>query len=117
MTIAEGEKALARPRTKNKKALLRVEDMALEEILAFCPGCKTLEVIRFGSEGLIATRQFSARADKVYHSCGSPDACRLHGPADRTGADTTCEVNGVSLSSQVSGRSVIHSRQGRGVVQ
>ena len=96
MTITEKDEALALPLAKKRRALLPVEEMLPEEILAFCPACKTLEVIRFGREGLIATRKFAQRADKVCHCCGSSAACRLHGPAGHTGPDATgkgqCQV-------------------------
>ena len=93
MTIAERKEGVSLPRTRARKTIPRVEDTAPEEILAYCPGCKTLEVIRFSSEGLIATRKFTQRADKVFHSCGSGMACRLHGPVGRRGPDRTGKVN------------------------
>jgi hypothetical protein len=82
--IAEGKRAVAHRRTKTRKVLWRIDDVAPEELLVFCPGCKTLEVVRFSSEGLIATRKFTQRADKVFHSCDSGAACRLHGQAGHT---------------------------------
>ena len=110
MTIAERKGEMAHPRTRTRKALLHVEDMATEEILAYCPGCKTLEVIRFSSEGLIATSRFTQRADRVYHSCGSGAACRLHGQPGHTGPDTTGRVNVASLSAQGAERCGIGAR-------
>jgi hypothetical protein len=112
VTITEKDEALALPLAKKRRALLPVEEMLPEEILAFCPACKTLEVIRFSREGLIATRKFAQRADKVYHCCGSSAACRLHGPAGHTGPDATGKVNAKSLFRPSPWRPLIRAMNG-----
>ncbi len=48
------------------------------ELMAFCPGCKALETLSFGSRGLMATSRFTQKDGKVYHHCHSGVPCRLY---------------------------------------
>jgi hypothetical protein len=62
----------------NRRALWRVNDMIPRELLAFCPACKALDVLRFTGSEMVPTRKFEQRRGRVYHSCGSRLPCRLH---------------------------------------
>ena len=48
-----------------------------QELVVFCPGCKTLEVLWFSKGGLMPTRKFNQADDQVYHDCGFGEPCRL----------------------------------------
>jgi hypothetical protein len=50
----------------------------ISEIMAFCPGCKTLETLRVNSDSLIQTSKFNQQDDQVFHGCGTPVPCRLY---------------------------------------
>ncbi len=54
------------------------------ELLALCPACKALEVMRFSGPLMVPTRKFAQKADGVYHSCGAGVPCRLFRPGTRT---------------------------------
>ncbi len=54
------------------------DDTVATELMAFCPNCKAMETLSFGSRGLMATRRFSQRSGKVYHDCGAGVPCRLY---------------------------------------
>ncbi len=47
------------------------------EVLAYCPKCKTFETLFFNSEVMVRTRKFSQEGKQVYHDCGSEEPCRL----------------------------------------
>lgn len=66
----------ARRRTSGKKPW-RLSESAESELLALCPGCKALEVMRFTGQTMTPTRNFAQKADGVYHSCGAGVPCRL----------------------------------------
>jgi hypothetical protein len=51
------------------------------ELLVFCPGCKALETIDYGPNGLVPNHRFSQKEKKVYHYCGSNVPCRLYSPS------------------------------------
>jgi len=48
-----------------------------DEILAFCPKCKTFETLCFVRDKLIRTQKFNQQDGHVYHNCGSDLPCRL----------------------------------------
>ena len=48
-----------------------------EELIAFCPKCKTLETLWFTRGALVQTRKFAQKDARVYHDCGSNEPCRL----------------------------------------
>ena len=48
-----------------------------EELIAFCPKCKTLETLWFTGGTLMQTRKFAQKDSRVYHDCGSNEPCRL----------------------------------------
>ncbi|MBI4186626.1 MAG: hypothetical protein HY530_03855 [Chloroflexi bacterium] len=51
----------------------------MREVVAFCPKCKTLEMLLFEDGYLVRTRKFSQNIDgHVYHDCGSEQPCRLY---------------------------------------
>lgn len=75
-------RARLRRRTSGKKPW-RLSETAESEILAFCPGCKALDVIRFSGGLMIPTRKFAQKPDGVYHSCGAGIPCRLFRPGTR----------------------------------
>jgi len=77
-----------------------------EELLIFCPACKALEVVQFSGHALIPTRKFAQKEDKVYHTCGSHVACRLHSSA---GGGTLHKAGHETVLSLPSRRSV-HAR-------
>ena len=51
-----------------------------DEIVAFCPGCKTLETLWFNNGWLMTTRKFNQRGKQIFHDCGTPEPCRLFRP-------------------------------------
>ena len=52
----------------------------VQELVVYCPGCKTLETLSFNEGWLMQTRKFSQRNGQVYHDCGSIRPCRLYKP-------------------------------------
>jgi len=48
-----------------------------DEVVAFCPKCKTLETLWFTGDVLVRTQKFSQKDARVYHDCGSNEPCRL----------------------------------------
>jgi len=48
-----------------------------EELIAFCPKCKTFETLWFTRGALVQTRKFDQKDARVYHDCGSNEPCRL----------------------------------------
>ena len=51
--------------------------MQEDELIAQCPGCKTIETIYFSNGELISTRKFYGINSHIYHKCGSTQPCRL----------------------------------------
>lgn len=49
-----------------------------DELIAQCPGCKTIETIYFSNGELISTRKFYGDNNHIYHKCGSSEACNLY---------------------------------------
>jgi hypothetical protein len=56
-------RARTRPMPPTRSGPWRLSDTAESELLALCPGCKALEVIRFSGPMMITTRKFAQRAD------------------------------------------------------
>ena len=52
--------------------------MQEEELIAHCPGCKTIETIYFSNGELVSTRKFYSDDTHIYHRCGSSESCRLY---------------------------------------
>lgn len=48
------------------------------EVVAFCPGCKTLETLYLNNGLLMQTRKFNQQGEQVFHSCDTPEPCRLY---------------------------------------
>lgn len=49
-----------------------------DELIAQCPSCKTMETVYFSSGKLVSTLKFYSDDSRVYHKCGSSEACRLY---------------------------------------
>jgi hypothetical protein len=49
-----------------------------DEVVAFCPGCKTLETLYLSSGQLTPNRKFSQNDGHIYHVCGSIKPCQLY---------------------------------------
>jgi hypothetical protein len=49
-----------------------------EELIAQCPGCKTIETIFFSNGELISTRKFYSKDTHVFHKCSTNEPCRLY---------------------------------------
>ena len=49
-----------------------------DEVVAVCPGCKTLETLCLSSGQLTPTRKFSQNDGHIYHDCGSIKPCQLY---------------------------------------
>lgn len=50
----------------------------VREVVAHCPGCKTLESVFFNGRWLMQTRKFSQQGEQVFHDCGTVEPCRLY---------------------------------------
>lgn len=50
----------------------------LDEVVVFCPNCKTLETLTFSRNRLTANRKFIQSNSHIYHNCGSAEPCRLY---------------------------------------
>ena len=50
----------------------------LDEVVVYCPGCKTLETLTFSRDRLATNRKFSQSNSHIYHNCGSAEPCRLY---------------------------------------
>lgn len=61
-----------------RRARGRGQQVESQELLAFCPKCKTLEVLYTTSDRLVPTRRFSQSGEAVYHNCGANEPCRLY---------------------------------------
>lgn len=49
-----------------------------DEVIAFCPNCKTVETLFLEDFNLMPTQKFSQRGNQIYHSCGSDRPCCLY---------------------------------------
>ena len=49
-----------------------------DEVVAFCPRCKTLETLYLSSGQLTPTRKFSQNDGHIYHDCGGLKPCQLY---------------------------------------
>ena len=52
----------------------------VNELVVFCPGCKTLVTLWFNNSGLMPSRKFIQQGEQVFHDCGTPEPCRLYRP-------------------------------------
>ena len=50
----------------------------LEDVLAQCPACHTLETLQFVGAMLTPCRKFYQKGLLVFHDCGSDRPCRLY---------------------------------------
>jgi len=50
----------------------------IDEIVAFCPGCKALETLWFNNGRLIPTRKYYPLGEQVFHDCGTSEPCRFY---------------------------------------
>lgn len=48
------------------------------EVMAFCPGCKAFQTVWLNENRLMSTRRFTQEGSRVYHNCGSEQACHLY---------------------------------------
>jgi len=64
-------------RTRTTNEVPRSMPVATDELIAFCPKCKTMETLWFSGNTLVQTRKFSQDGPHVYHDCGSDEPCRL----------------------------------------
>jgi hypothetical protein len=48
------------------------------DVVAFCPGCKSMETISLVGKAIAPTSRFTQRGDAVFHACGSDVPCRLY---------------------------------------
>ncbi len=55
----------------------RISPTEMDELLAFCPKCKAFETLWFADDSLVPTRKYLQVGGRVYHDCGSDEACRL----------------------------------------
>jgi hypothetical protein len=49
-----------------------------DEVVAFCPGCKTLETLYLSNGQLTPTRKFIQNDGHIYHVCSSIKPCQLY---------------------------------------
>ena len=49
-----------------------------DEVVTFCPGCKTLETLYLSGGQLTPTRKFNQSDGHIYHDCGSIKPCQLY---------------------------------------
>lgn len=57
---------------------VRQSRASADELVAFCPKCKTFETVFFSDGGLMQTRKFIQEDARIYHDCGSREPCRLY---------------------------------------
>ncbi len=75
MVISETLQLDSRPRSIVRRAARRPAEP--DEVVAFCPACKTFETVPYSNEGLGKTRRFIQEGSRVFHLCGSTAPCRL----------------------------------------
>ncbi len=51
-----------------------------DEVVVFCPACKTLETLQYSDGSLVKTRKFTQQDREIFHDCGSVKPCRLYRP-------------------------------------
>ena len=61
---------LIRHRPKRKQ-------IAVKELVAICPSCRTFETLVFHGDILMETRKFRQHDGGVYHDCGSHQRCQM----------------------------------------
>ena len=59
-------------------AVVAEDDRLSEEVMVFCPSCKSFETIWFTRGTLNNTRKFTQYGTHIYHDCGSNEPCRLY---------------------------------------
>ena len=67
-----------RPQTQSLNRAVVHSIPGVHELVAFCPGCKTLETLWFNNGWLMQTRKFNQQGKQVFHDCGTPEPCRLY---------------------------------------
>ncbi|MBI4283269.1 MAG: hypothetical protein HY663_02225 [Chloroflexi bacterium] len=67
-----------RPETKSSNGIAVSAFPDVQELVAHCPECKTLETLTFSNGRLMPTRKFFQIGNQVYHDCGSHQPCRLY---------------------------------------
>ena len=50
----------------------------VDELVAFCLGCKTLKTLYHSSGQFTPTRKFSQNHGHIYHDCSSKKPCHLY---------------------------------------
>ena len=50
----------------------------VEELMVFCPKCKTFETLWFTRNELVKTQKFSQENRHIYHNCDSREPCRMY---------------------------------------
>ena len=64
-------------RARATRKAVRISPTDMDELVAFCPNCKAFETLWFSDDSLVPTRKFLQIGRRVYHDCGSDEACRL----------------------------------------
>lgn len=66
------------PKTEVAVDPRQISLVGMDELIVFCPKCKTLETLCFAEDTLIRTPKFRQLAGRIYHDCGTTDPCRLY---------------------------------------
>ncbi len=77
MTLIKQQKTTTEKKLKPKKSSFAYSPV-VEELMAFCPKCKTPETVRLYDSVLSPTRKFSQEDGKLYHDCGANEPCRVY---------------------------------------
>ena len=64
-------------RVRAVRKAVRISPTDMDELVAFCPSCKAFETLWFADDSLVPTRKYCQVGRRVYHDCGSDEACRL----------------------------------------
>lgn len=48
------------------------------EVVASCPGCKTMETLNIQNGRIIQTRKFKQIGKQVFHDCGAEQPCSIY---------------------------------------
>ncbi len=51
-----------------------------DEVVVFCPACKTLETLAYTDGQLSKTRKFVQQDSAIFHDCGTVKPCLLFRP-------------------------------------
>lgn len=65
-------------RTGTGKRIWQRLAVRVDEVIAFCPKCKTLETLFFEGFRLTPTQKFIQKGSQIYHDCGSDEPCFLY---------------------------------------